>query len=454
MTFADTLAAWLPAQRWYAGAGSTIRDLTITVDATLAAGDPELRHLVVTVSQNGEAARIQVLVGIRAHVPDSLRHAVIGPAGPGATAYDALHDPALTRFLLRGISEQLTVGPLRFVREPGAVIDPRLDSLVMTGEQSNTSLTFGDAAILKVLRRLFPGQHPDLEMNRALARRGSAHVAEPYGWIETTIDGDRDPTLLAILSRYLPAASDGWSLAVTSLRDLYSGDGVSEAGSIRPEQAGGDFAGEAFRLGVATAEVHADLAAEFGTAENPPGGLRDLAEQMTRKLEWVCVEVPQLHPYADKVRGYYADLAGLGGPLPVQRVHGDYHLGQVLRTPTGWVVLDFEGEPVMPLAQRRARSVPLRDVAGMLRSFDYAARHQLVDRPDAAALRDISGEWVERSQAAFCKGYAEAGGMDPQANAALLRALMLDKAVYEVVYEARHRPAWLPIPLGSIAAAL
>jgi maltokinase len=386
-------------------------------------------------------------------VPEPLRHAVIGPAGSGATAYDALHDPELTRILLRGISEQQTVGPLRFVREPGAVIDPGTGSLVMTGEQSNTSLTFGDAAILKVLRRVFPGAHPDLEINRALARRGSAHVAEPYGWIETMIDGDPGPTLLAMLSRYLPAASDGWSLAVTSLRDLYSGDGVSEAGTIRPDQAGGDFAGEAFRLGVATAEVHGDLAAEFGTADIPPGAFGELASQMTRKLQWACVEVPELHRYADKIRGYYGDLAEFGGPLPVQRVHGDYHLGQVLRTPAGWVVLDFEGEPVMPLVQRRARSVPLRDVAGMLRSFDYAARHQLVDRPDSAALSEVSGEWVERSQAAFCKGYAEAGGMDPQANAALLRALMLDKAVYEVVYEARHRPGWLAIPLGSIASS-
>jgi maltokinase len=453
MTFADTLATWLPAQRWYSGTGTTAGDLVITADTTLAAGDPELRHLVITVSQNGEAARYQVLAGIRAHVPEPLRHAVIGPADSGGTAYDALHDPALTRLLLRGISEQLTVGRLRFVREPAAAIDTAADSLVMTGEQSNTSLTFGNSAILKVLRRLFPGQNPDLEINRALARRGSPHVAEPYGWIETTIDGDRDSTLLAILSRYLPAASDGWSLAVTSLRDLYAGDGIREAGTIRPEQAGGDFAGEAFRLGVATAEVHADLAAEFGTAEIPPGAFADLAGQMTRRLDWARVEVPELRRYAGKLRGYYADLADTGGPLPVQRVHGDYHLGQVLRTPTGWVVLDFEGEPVMPLAQRRARSVPLRDVAGMLRSFDYAARHQLLDRPDVAALRDLAGEWVERSQAAFCKGYAEAGGMDPQANAALLRALMLDKAVYEVVYEARHRPSWLPIPLGSIASA-
>jgi len=447
---------WLPGQRWYSGSAATIRDLAITAETTLVAGDPELRHLVITVSRSGETARYQVLVGIRARLPDRLRPAVIGPAGSGGMAYDALHDPALTRVLLRAISGQQSVGRLRFFREPGAVIDTEADSRVMTAEQSNTSLTFGDAAILKVLRRLFPGQHPDLEINRALARRGSAHVAEPYGWIETAIDGDREPTLLAILSRYLPTASDGWSLEVTSLRDLYSGDGVSEAreGTIRPEQAGGDFAGEAFRLGVATAEVHADLAAEFGTTEIPPGALRDLAGEMTRKLEWVCAEVPELHPYADRLRGYYADLAEIGGPLPVQRIHGDYHLGQVLRTPAGWVVLDFEGEPVMPLGQRRARSVALRDVAGMLRSFDYAARHQMLDRPDSEALRDLSAEWVERSQAAFCKGYAEAGGMDPQAHAALLRALMLDKAVYEVVYEARHRPAWLPIPLGSIAGAL
>ena len=164
--------------------------------------------------------------------------------------------------------------------------------------------------------------------------------------------------------------------------------------------------------------------------------------------------MPELHPYAGKLRGYYADLAATGGRMPVQRVHGDYHLGQVLRTATGWVVLDFEGEPAVPLEERRAPAVALRDVAGMLRSFDYAARHQLLDRPDAGKLRDLADEWVERSQAAFCKGYAEAGGMDPQVHGALLRALMLDKAVYEVVYEARHRPSWLSMPLDSIAACL
>ena len=451
MTFADTLAAWLPAQRWYAGNGAAMRDLTITADATLAAGDPELRHLIVTVASGGQTARYQVLVGIRSHVPDPLRHAVIGPVGPDRTAYEALHDPVLTKILLQGMAEQATIGRMRFVRETGAVIDTGLNSLMLTGEQSNTSLIFGESAILKVLRRLFPGQNPDLEVTRALARRGSRHVAEPLGWIETSADGE--PILLAILSRYLPGACDGWSLAATSLRDLYSGDGAAEPGTIRPDQAGGDFAGEAFRLGGATAEVHTDLAAAFGVAEIGSGAFTDLADQLARKLDSATAEVPELRPYVGKLRGYYGDLAAVTGPMPVQRVHGDYHLGQVLRTATGWVALDFEGEPAAPLGQRRAPGVVLRDVAGMLRSFDYAARHQLLDRPDTEKLRDIADAWVERSQAAFRKGYAEAGGMDPQANGVLLRALMLDKAVYEVVYEARHRPSWLPIPLDSIAAS-
>jgi maltokinase len=451
MTFEDTLAAWLPAQRWYSGSGVTMRDLSITSNVILAAGDPELRHLIITVSSGGGTARYQVLAGIRSHVPDRLRHAVMGPAGRGRTAYDALHDPVLTKILLRGMAEQATVGPMRFFREPGAVIDTGLDSLMLTGEQSNSSLIFGDSAILKVLRRLFPGQNPDLEVTRALARRGSRHVAEPFGWIETGTNGDS--ILLAILSRYLPGASDGWSLAVTSLRDLYSGDGVQAQGTIRPDQAGGDFAGEAFRLGAATAEVHADLAAAFGVTVLPPGSLSDLAGQMTSRLESACAEVPELCPHAGKLRGYFADLAAVREPMQVQRVHGDFHLGQVLRTATGWVILDFEGEPAVPLSERRAPGLALRDVAGMLRSFDYAARHQLLDRPDSEKLGDIAAEWVERSQAAFCKGYAEAGKADPQAHGAVLRALMLDKAVYEVVYEARHRPSWLPIPLESIAAS-
>jgi maltokinase len=333
---------------------------------------------------------------------------------------------------------------LRFCRMPGAEIEAGLDSLVLTGEQSNTSLVFGESAIFKVFRRVSPGPNPDLEVASALAQLGSSHIAEPFGWVETRIDGAT--TVLAILSRYLRAASDGWSLAATSVRDLYA----TEEGT-RAAEAGGDFAGEAERLGAATAQVHRDLADAFGRSELEPEALRELAEQMYRRLDMAVATVPELGRYADRVGDAYSDLAKLIEPVPAQRVHGDYHLGQVMRTQTGWVVLDFEGEPASPLAQRRARSSPLRDVAGMLRSFDYAARHQLVTRPDAAGLAPRAADWVRRNGDAFCAGYAAAGGIDPAANSVLLRAMLLDKAVYEVLYEARNRPTWVPIPLESIA---
>jgi len=441
MTLEHSLGTWLPAQRWYPGTAAG--DITVVADTLLSGGDPELRHLIITASSGGTAARYQVLAGVRADVPPALRHAIIGPDGHGRTAYDALHDPELTGVLLRGISGQRTAGPLAFSREPAAPIEDAADSFVLSAEQSNTSLVFGESTILKVFRRVFAGQNPDLEVTRALARLGSQHVARPYGWIEAKLD-DAEPALLAILSQYLRGACDGWSLAETSLRDLYADTGHAA-------DAGGDFAGEAHRLGAATASVHAGLATAFGTSLLGPRDVAELAAQMLSRLEEASAEVPDLARYAGKAADAYAALAGRGSALPVQRVHGDYHLGQVLRTQAGWVLLDFEGEPAAPLARRRSRSPALRDVAGMLRSFDYAARHQLIGRAGEARLSAAATEWVARNQAAFCAGYAEASGTDPRAQAVLLRALTIDKAVYEVIYEARHRPAWVYIPLDAIA---
>jgi len=451
MTFEDTLATWLVKQRWFAGKGRTVHDLAVVADTEIIPGDPGLRHLLVTVSHGATSDCYQLFVGSRARLPARLRHARIG-THQGLQIYDGLHDSALTRTLLDAIVADRTVGTLRFCRIPGAGIswdswdswgEPGLDSLVLTGEQSNTSLVFGESAIFKVFRRVTPGPNPDLEVASALAKLGSSHIAEPYGWVETRMDGAT--TVLAILSRYLRAASDGWSLAATSVRDLYA---TEEA---RAAEAGGDFAGEAERLGAATAQVHQDLAEAFGRSELEPEAIRELAEQMYRRLDIAIATVPELARHADKIGDAYSHLAKLIEPTPAQRVHGDYHLGQVMRTQTGWVVLDFEGEPASPLAQRRARSSPLRDVAGMLRSFDYAARHQLLTHPDAASLAPKASDWVRRNSDAFCAGYAAAGGLDPAENSVLLRAMLLDKAVYEVIYEARHRPTWIPIPLESIA---
>ncbi|MGH3280965.1 MAG: maltokinase N-terminal cap-like domain-containing protein, partial [Trebonia sp.] len=501
MAIEDALATWLGHQRWFAGKGQGLRDLAIVADTELISGDPQLRHLIVAVSHGTAVDYYQLPVGLRRQLPARLRHAAIGPAGDGRTAYDALHDADLTKSLLAGIAADTETSTLRMRAIPGATFDTGLDSLVLGGEQSNTSLVYGDESILKVFRRLSPGPNPDLEVTIALARLGSAQVAEPLGWIETRLEGA--PTHLAILSRYLRLATDGWTLAATSVRDFYAtvseanasstGDnqaqspevlpsgagghrgvrGVAPPGgkpghgldkiavfAIRPAarpsgaqpgDAGGDFAGESRRLGIATAQVHTDLAAAFGTDELGPDAVSDLTERMYRKLDRAVAAVPELAKHVTMISDAYSALAKLSGPFPVQRVHGDYHLGQVLRTENGWVVLDFEGEPATPLVQRRARSSPLRDVAGMLRSFDYAARHQLVGHPGQAAISDAARDWVRRNASAFCAGYAEAGGLDPVANQVLLRAFQLDKAVYEVLYEARHRPSWLPIPLDSLA---
>lgn len=450
MTFEEALTGWLPGQRWFAGKGAPIDRLAIVADTLLVEGDPSLRHLIVAVSQAGGTDRYQLLAGLRTAIPDRLEHAVIGPAGdaqPGQAwvAYDALHDPPLTRRLLAAIAGQETIGPLSFHAEPDAAIDTGLDSLVLTAEQSNTSMIFGEEAILKVFRRPHPGPNPDLEVPRALHRAGSPHVAPPLGWMQITLDDV--PTVLAILSTYLRAATDGWLLAATSVRDLYASDAVSAA------EAGGDFAAEAHRLGEATAEVHRALAEAFGTAELPASAHRDLAAQMRGRLDAAVAAVPQLAPHAGLLAEAFTELAGIDEPLPVQRIHGDYHLGQVIRTQAGWVLLDFEGEPVVPLAQRSARAPALRDVAGMLRSLDYAARHQLPGHADQERAHAAARDWVSRNQAAFCAGYAQAGGTDPGKHAVLLRALTLDKAVYEVMYEASHRPSWLSIPLESIADA-
>jgi maltokinase len=462
----DMLAGWLPRQRWFPGRGTAVDELAIVSDVRLVAGDPQLRHLIIEVSQAGGPARFQVLVGSRSEPPAAIGDQVGGDPVigtlPGLTVYDALHDPELAAVLLRGIGQQRLAGPLRFVREPAApAASLPTEGRLLGAEQSNTSLVFGDAAILKVLRRLFPGANPDLEVADALARLGSDRVAAPFGWIETDLDGE--PVLLAVLSEFLAGAREGWSLALESLSRLYARFGSYghdylttpvAANGGRPEAQGGlPFVAEARELGLATAQMHADMATAFGRRDMTAAELRTLAAMLTSKLDAAVAAVPQLGPHAARIAAAYADLATLTEPVPVQRIHGDYHLGQVMKSRRGWVALDFEGEPAAPLAERRALAPALRDVAGMLRSLDYAARHQLIGRSHAQELVSVADSWARQCQDAFCAGYAAGTGADPRDHATLLRALTLDKAVYEVIYEYRHRPTWLSIPLDYVATS-
>ena len=204
-----------------------------------------------------------------------------------------------------------------------------------------------------------------------------------------------------MLQTFVPNASDGWRLATASVRDLYA------EGDLHADEVGGDFAADSERLGAATASVHADMAAVLPTE---PAGRRLVrhrgARRWCERLDAAIEVVPQLAEHAEGLRALYAAVADSREPVVRQRVHGDLHLGQVLRTATGWIVLDFEGEPARPLAARRELDSPLRDVAGMLRSFDYAARHMLVEQPDDPQRAYRAQEWAARNRSAFCTGYS------------------------------------------------
>jgi maltokinase len=334
-----------------------------------------------------------------------------------------------------------------FHTEPDAELPIGQVSLVLTAEQSNTSLAYGDVALLKVFRRLIPGVNPDVEIHDALTRAGCEYVAPLLGWLDgawTDRAGERQEAGLAMLQKFLVTATDGWKLATTSVRDLYA-----EA-DLRADEVGGDFAGESERLGMATAEVHACLADALPTRTLSSADVSALAIRMRERLNEAVGIVPELMPLAPMLGQAFDDLAQLIDEVDAQRIHGDFHLGQVIRTVIGWKLVDFEGEPEKTLAERVALDSPLRDVAAMLRSFDYAARHLLVvDHPGSGQIAYRAAEWADRNRAAFCEGYAKSAGRDPREARVLLRAYEIDKVVYEAVYEARNRPSWLAIPMAG-----
>ncbi|GGF40001.1 aminoglycoside phosphotransferase [Marmoricola endophyticus] len=470
------MTAYLDRARWFGGKGRDHRVTDVRRVATLP-GPPAVTIDIVTVRYPDGSEELYQLP--LAHYPEPqerITHALVGPHTDDALgsvhSYDAVHDREAMAVYLRAFAatapeDTSRVGGLVFHRIAEHELDTETHSTLFSGEQSNSSVAFGDDSLLKVFRKVTPGSNPDIEVHRELTRAGSPHVAALYGWAETDEGTSAEPIDLAMIQQFLRTASDGWDLALAGVRTLLAE--ADELAEPRPGErldddevvlrSGGDFAGESERLGTAVAEVHEVLRDHFPTTRWGAADVAAIADGMDARLEAqvrdLAALVPTLALHAPALRDVFDAVRHLDVSLTAQRVHGDLHLGQTLRVVHNWKLVDFEGEPAKPLAERVLPDSPWRDVAGMLRSFDYAARS--VERDfadgageDAAVLSSRASAWAERNRAAFLAGYAGSTALT-DSDRVLLAAYEADKAVYEIGYEARNRPGWVDIPLAALA---
>lgn len=463
----ELLAAWMPAQRWYTGKTTGVAPALERVGGYRLddpAGEVGIEVVVVLDTSGPSPVTYQVPLTYRGREAPELAHALVGTAQHGVLGqrwvYDGCHDPVFAAAFLdlltgraraQHATRSATPEPDVAGTTRGDATHVRLGShTVLTGEQSNTSLlcelvTSSGAPLapvmVKVFRVLAPGENPDVVLSSALSDAGSPYVPLVFGYVSASWDlsrgragarGDgagRQPYHLAFAQELLVGAEDAWRIAV------------------RDAAAGTSLARPAYALGAMTAHVHRTLASALGSRVVTETERQRFVGALRARAAAAVAEVPELSHASDAVgkRLDALDAVPLEQWPPLQRVHGDYHLGQVLRAGSRWAVIDFEGEPLRPLAERSLPDLALRDVAGMLRSFDYAG--------GAATLSGTPAPrgWVSEAQEAFEAGYLDVA---PQARAELrgpiLAALQLDKALYEAVYEARQRPTWLPIPLAAL----
>jgi maltokinase len=457
MTREQAIAAFIAEARWFGGKGrafeiAEIRDVALADDVsttlvTLTFEDATSNGSTSngSTSNGGAAGEVyQVPISSYDEPEDRLHHALIGE-WDDQLHYDAVHDREAMAGWLRAFAAATPTAPNgAFHRSGEHEFDLEAHSTLFSGEQSNSSVAFGEDSLMKVFRRVTSGVNPDIEIHEALTRAGSTHVAALYGHVDVVVE--EGELHLAMLQQFLRTASDGWDLALASVRNLFA------EGDLHADEVGGDFAAEAHRLGAAVAEIHLLLATEFPTVPFDPAAT---AKTMRDRLTAAQDVVPELTGHQESLVAMFDAIKHVGHQS-AQRIHGDLHLGQTLRTSLGWKLVDFEGEPAKGLAERQLPDSRWRDIAGMLRSFDYAASTvardlDAIDEDEAGQIAYRAQEWVERNASAFLAGYVEQRDAPLTSDElTLVTAYLADKAVYETVYEARNRPAWQAIPLGAL----
>jgi maltokinase len=444
----DDLRAYVLQRRWFGSKSRDVASLEILAAPWARTLAPLCAvALVETRFDTGTHEIYQLPLGFRP-ADEGWDQAVVGEVD-GWTAYDAAADPVLARELVSLMRQGQTLavenGRLEFRSVDGEGLGFDMSDVVqarpMGAEQSNTSIVFDDEHVLKLYRRLEAGINPELELLRFLTEHGFRQIAALEGW--AAFVGQPMDATLAILQQFVKGDGDGWEIALEMLR--------------------GDE-GEAFlprlrRLGEVTAEMHSLLASEvhdpnFCPEQPSVESLALLTASIDEQIQQVFLTLPDdveaLEPIrgrGEEVRERLRLIATPGSIGRLIRTHGDYHLGQVLWASDDWVVLDFEGEPARSLPERRRKRSPLRDVAGMLRSFAYAASAAGADR-----------SWEERARQEFLDGYLEVidRRVIPSGDALdrVLAIFELEKAVYELRYELDNRPDWAGIPVAGIQRLL
>jgi maltokinase len=432
----EALGAWVEEQRWYASKSRHVTGVELAESLLLSEEPVLVLALLQTRFSTGTHELYQLL---------------LGGASDDQIA-DALSVPEHARELLRRIEACETIdtegGRFAFQHTeqmpdlPGDVpVRP------MGVEQSNSSLVFGDELVLKVFRKLEAGLNPELEMLRFLTAREFPNIAPLYGWYD--YDGHALAATLGVAQQFFADGTGGWELALDEIE-------------ANPEAFLEKLAG----LGEVTAHMHTVLASDagdpaFSPEEPSQEALSLLTATVDEDIERIFTRLPEdneaLEPIAGSgqdVRERLGQLAQLGVGGRVIRVHGDYHLGQTLHTPRGWVILDFEGEPARALPERRQKRSPMRDVAGMLRSFAYVASAAEIQRGKPAPE-----DFEDRARETFLEHYLSTidPSLLPSGDAAvrnLLAVFELEKAVYELRYELDNRPDWVAIPVAGIKRLL
>jgi maltose alpha-D-glucosyltransferase/alpha-amylase len=522
---ASILAAWLPARRWFRAKARRVRTVEIADVLPLAAGAQAAGILVVSVGYaQGEPESYLVPVAIlpeaearslESEAPDALIARFTGHDDARAVLVDGMRVSAVAEALLETIGRKRRIRGRRgeleghvtkaYPRLRGRA-DAPLPAVTSRAEQSNTSVVLGERLMLKLYRRVEPGISPDVEIGELLTERGYAHTPAVAGALDYRFPGG-DRGSAGILMEFVPNEGDEWGVAVADVAAFLERSVTldepppaapgSVAGLLELAAAElpsdvheriGPYLATASLLGTRIGELHATLgrpSPDAGVAPEPystmyarsvlqsmrgrlSSALRLLEQSLGRLPDETAILARQVLERAPEVERRLGRVAGR--PVGGQRIrtHGDLHLGQILSTGRDVLVIDFEGEPARPIGERRLKRSPLRDVAGMLRSFDYAATGLTIPRDASPGVREEDRVAVEHSarywrswvSAAFLRSYRAAtegapflpGSPLDWAN--LLDAYVLDKALYELEYELNNRPEWAGIPLEGILRLL